>query len=1070
MFVFATDMDGLYLKITQDFSPDPKEARFGGKDAPMAVEKGDIIFDVRKRGDGWMYGKNLNSGKTGKFPESCATKLSGNKNGSGSDSPDSDKKDDKPAAKKETSKPAWLQDRVSSTPTGKKTPIYPKPFSGNVRQPPGKVEETKETSGDSGVVEDSPEGSYCNADDGPKPANRDAPKTGNINVKDDKQKELRSVPRSLASTLQTVNKQKPEAAKASEPVKEDKEPVKATGRPFRLNLGKSGEDSKPTTTESKAVPKVTRSFPRLTPAPQKALQEDLDENYEPVEKKSEEQAPLLSKAAPKSSQTKKDPKAANIGTAKNKPVEKTSAENSSNVTKTSAAGGADVNIRENPLSKDESSIYQVPGVVGPTKPARNFSSSCSECNEPHIYEAPMHNSTPPGSPSVDKRDGHEMKVEKPKDMYTKGKGGSTSLKPSSSVIRKTKEQIKHRMASYEDIEMEGRRSEESLKDAERVAKEAKEKLLTPKKRPKMRILLGMLLGLLLGVFVLLTLYLLAQLHIVSCVVVTVIIGLVVATIFGFLDKTRLQCIVLLVFPSLFALGGKVSLWLLITFFIISGPMCNFIENVRIVALSRGCLMNSDILADNTSAVNPSRIVIVNENNRAVVQRVQKYENISKTLQNYINYSLLHSSFDRNDSLTGDDSSTSGVICMNFLHRAHNICSSEIKNMHDECTRKFAGIRDLRTKCELISPKNACDHLSKTHTSTCRDINAVHTNTLLRIQKIMEQSPERMLTKEIKEGKDPAVIPSEKLCEFIMIIEMLLPLLLLLVLYEAYRYHKLYLSCNEFDNHYLTFRFKSIEDMRKSSGAADLLVPLKKAELQQFVQPTACQLAEPEKKSLLIYLLVYFIYLLFALMVILLDYFFYVVITSEESQSNITEKCNGNLKRPQKQYTIILSTLLGVLLLIILIQAFVLRLRRLISSRFYPRRERKRIAYLYYKLLEERKNFYKSVIENMNNFSEETEMLNKLDAILVLCNNFSWIKRLLEFVGVNIRTCAVCGVGLNRKYLLCDTEDCDVIYCRTCFWDLENKCLGCMRSSKMTSRSSSLNGQSQRKKNDYVKPV
>ena len=68
-------MDGLYLKITQDFTPDPKEARFGGKDSPMAVEKGDIIFDVRKRGDGWMYGKNLNSGKVGKFPESCACKL-----------------------------------------------------------------------------------------------------------------------------------------------------------------------------------------------------------------------------------------------------------------------------------------------------------------------------------------------------------------------------------------------------------------------------------------------------------------------------------------------------------------------------------------------------------------------------------------------------------------------------------------------------------------------------------------------------------------------------------------------------------------------------------------------------------------------------------------------------------------------------------------------------------------------------------------------------------------------------------------------------------------------------------
>lgn len=1067
-------MDGLYLKITQDFSPDPKEARFGGKDAPMAVEKGDIIFDVRKRGDGWMYGKNLNSGKTGKFPERCAAKLSG-KSGSGSESLDSDKKDEKPAEKKDTKKPAWLQNRTtSSTPTSRKTPVYPKPYAGNIRESSEKNGERKETSGDSGVVVDSTDGNYCNEDDEPKPVNRDASKTGNT-LKDDKQKEPRIVPRSLASSLQPGDKQNPEATKTSEPVKDDKESVKTTGRPFRLNLNKSSDNSKPTTTESKTVPKVKKSFQPSAPAPQKALQEDLDENYEPVEKKSEERGPLLRKTVPKSSQAKDNPITADVKADKTNPIDnpkRACEKNQSDVTAVSAAGSSRVNIQENPLSKDEGSIYQVPCVAGPPKPARNFASGCAECNEAHIYDTPMHYKTPPGSPSADKRDGRDMKIEKTKEG--KLKGGSTSLKPTSSVIKKTKEQIKHRMASYEDIEMEGRRSEESLEDAECTVRETKDNLLTPKRRPKIRILLGMFLGLMLGVFIFLTLYLLTQLHVVVCAVSGLIIAVVVVTIFGFLDKTRLQCIVLLIFPSLFASGGKISLWLIIMFFIISGPVCNFIENVRIVAVSRGCQMSlgysADSLTDNSS-VNLPKIVMVKNNNRAAVHRMQRYENISHALQSYLNYSLLLSSFDGNDNLTGDNSS-SGVICMRYLHRAHNICSSEIKNMHSECTQTLGGKRgDLRTKCEFISPKNACDHLNEAQIAdTCQHMNIANTNTLMRIKKILEQFPERLQTQEIQRDEDPAVLASGELCEFIAIIAMLLPLLLLLVLYEAYRYHKLYLSSNEFDNHYLTTRFKAIEDMRKSSGAADLLVPLKKAELQKFVQPTACQLAEPEKGNMLKYLLIYMIYLLFALIIILLDYFFYVVITKEEPQSNILKRCNGHLKRPQELYTIVLSTLLGVLLLIILLQPFVLRLRRLIASRFYPRRERKRIAYLYYKLLEERKTFYKSVIENMNNFSEETEMLNRLDAVLVLCNNFSWIKKVLEFVGVNIRRCAVCGAGLNKKYLFCDTEDCDVIYCRTCFWDLENKCLGCMRNSKMTSRSSSLSGQSQRKRNDYVKPV
>lgn len=1053
-------MDGLYLKITQEFTPDPKEARFGGKEAPMAVEKGDIIFDVRKLGDGWLCGKNINSGKTGKFPENCAAKLSGSKNGN----PESDKKDEKPAEKKDSSKPSWLQTRASSnTPSAKKTPEYPKPFAGNIRTSRlNDKEEKKETSGDSGVVEDSPEGNYDNAPDEPKPANRDALKTGN-NVKDDKQKE----PRSLATNLQTDHKQKPGAAKRSDPVKEAKEPGKASGRPFGLSLRKTRDALKPTESETKSTPKTgtnSRNFPRSTPAPQKASQEDLEENYEPVEKKSEEKGPLLSKVATKASQPKKEAKAADVKAAKINPIDnpkKESEKNQSNVTTTVAAGGAGVNIQENPLGKDEGSIYQVPGVAGPPKPKRSFPSGCSECNEPHIYDTPMHYQTPPGSPTAaDKRDGREAKIEKPKEA--KRKSGSTSLKPTSSVIKKTKEHIKHRMASYEDIELEGRRSQESLKDAEHTAKREKEKLLTPKKRPRLRILLGILLGLLLGVFVFLALYLLAKLHVLLCAISALIISIVVATVFGFLDKTRLQCIVLLIFPSLFAAGGKIALWLLITYFIISGPVCNFINNVRIVAVSRECLMKSDSLADNSS-IDPPGFVAVNNNNRAVVQRLRTYENLSHTLLSYINNSLVFSSSDRNDYLSGHDNSSSGIICMNAFQRAHNICSSEINSIYEECNKTLASL----TKCEFITAKNACDHLSNTHTrTTCDNINTVNIDTLLHIKKIVEQSLEKIKTKD---DNVTAVTPGE-LCQFIRIVEMLLPLLLLVLFYEAYRYHKLYLSCNEFDNHYLTLRFKSIEDMRKSSGAADLLVPLKKAELEKFVQPAACRLAESEKKNVLKYLLIYLIYLLFALMLILLDHFFYVVITKREPQSNTAEECHAKLKSPQEFYTITLSTLLGVLLLIILLQPFALRLRRLISSRFYPRREKKRIAYLYYKLLEKRKTFYKSVIENMNNFSEETEILNRLDAVLVLCNNFSWLKTVLEFVGVNIRRCAVCGAGVNRKYIFCDTEDCDVIYCRTCFWDLENKCLGCMSSSKMTSRSSSLSGQSQRKKNDYVKPV
>lgn len=1050
-------MDGLYLKITQDFTPDAKEARFGGKDAPMAVEKGDIIFDVRKRGDGWMYGKNLNSGKTGRFPESCAAKLSSNKKTSSFGNPVTDKKNDKPAVKNEAGKPSWLQNRtISSTPTTRKEPNYPKPYAGNNMGTPEITEGKKETSGDSGVVEDSNGDGYCNADDEPKPVNHDASKTGNT-VKDDKQKELKVVPRSLASSRQTFDKQIPERSRNPE-----KEPEKQ-------------KKSAVVYTESKGAPRLTGNFQRSTPVSKKASEEDLDDKYEPVEKKNDDKGPLLPKATLKSALTKEEPKISDTKAAKIYPIteSKIAKEGStqSDVTRdSSVAGGVGVNIQDNPLTTKESSIYQVPGSVGPPKPARNFSGGCTECNEAHVYDTPMHFKTPPGTPTPEKRDSDMINVEKPKDA--KRKAGSISLKPTSSVIRKTKEQIKHRMASYEDIEMEGRRSDEGdFKDADLVEKQTKAKLLTPNRRPKLRIFLGTFSGLLLGVFIFLTLFLLTEQHVITCAVSAFLIAFVVGTIFGFLDKTRLQCIVLLIFPSLFALGGKICLWLLITFFLISGPLCNFIGNARIVARSRGCLMAADSSAGNSS-VNPA-VFMVNEDNRAILQRVQKFENISHVLQTYINNSLQLTSFDRNGNLTsGVTSNTSEVTCMRHLYHAYNICSAKVEKMYTECAETLdRKPGNSKIKCEVSSAKNICLPLSDYHiTNACRSIAGEKVNMLLQIKEIIDKSPHPLQMNEIQREDETVRIAPGELCEFTAILVMLLPLLALLVLCEAYSYHKRYLSCNEFDNHYLTVRFKAIEDMRKSSGAADLLVPLKKGELEQFVQPTACHLAKPEQTSLLKYLLAYIIYTLFALGIVLLDYFFYIVVTNEEPQSNISNRCQGTLQSPQGQHTVVLSALLGALLLIILLQPFLLRLRRLISSRFYPRRERKRIAYLYYKLLEERKTFYKSVIEKMNNFAEETEILNRLDAVLVVCDNFSWIKKVLEFVGVNVRRCAVCGTGLNRKYLLCDTEDCDVIYCRTCFWDLENKCLGCMRSSKMTSRSSSLSNQSQRKKNEYIKSV
>ncbi|KAJ7365371.1 hypothetical protein OS493_005478 [Desmophyllum pertusum] len=246
-----------------------------------------------------------------KFPESCASKLTGNnKNGSDSGSPDSEKKDDKkPVVKKrirqrktrvasESNYNAYCQENAA----------LPKTFCRKCQTTTRKRERREE--GKRRVIQELskilPMEIIVTMTKSQRTA--DALKTGNT-VKDDKQTEVKIVPRSL----QTLQKQKPEA-KATET---EKEPANAIGRPFRLNLSKSSEVPKPTEPVSRLYSKYTpRNIQRSLPTPVKDNSNE-DENYEPVEK-SEEKRPQL-KETPKAVhvQPKEEPKTADIKAAKN---------------------------------------------------------------------------------------------------------------------------------------------------------------------------------------------------------------------------------------------------------------------------------------------------------------------------------------------------------------------------------------------------------------------------------------------------------------------------------------------------------------------------------------------------------------------------------------------------------------------------------------------------------------------------------------------------------------------------------------------------------------------------------
>ncbi|KAK3740060.1 hypothetical protein QZH41_002191 [Actinostola sp. cb2023] len=980
-------MESIYLKVTRDYTPTDKEKRFGGQDSAITVEKGDIIFDVHKDDDGWMCGKNLNTGKSGRFPSDCVAKLSDEKDNS---SPKTAERKDSSSATP-PNRPRASVDTKSTEPkrtvepTGDlRRPPNPRPFGLSSRFPKSYEREKKESSGDSGVVEDG-EDYYLNDEPPEKkkpPDNRKTPsesETKKPSIYESKFGNKTYSP--IYSTRPSVSKLK--SAFLDNDLKATKTPdMKGKDTP-KDNI----EMAKKPTVNSEAKDKNTK-IPKVALA---AKEDDNDSMYASAE------------IDDKPSDVNKNKKSDTSKQVKDKKV----------------------NIQDNPLSKEGGPpyhSYQVP--QAPDKPPRT--GGCSECDEPHIYADPAadHYMEPNTAPETSSAKYDLDPTDNPQEKLLEK---TTDNKPESANRRSY-----NRMASYESISNVGpknaskARSTESIrKDAMKAVKKTKKKLTSPDKYPKIRIITGTLLGIFFGVFVFLLFFLvIPALHVVSAIVAGIVVGLVFAMIFGFLDRKRLLCIILLIFPSFFATRGKITLWVLILYFLVAGPLCNFIGNVHIIALSRGdCFVTSgSIVAGNTSdEAYPSY-------KRVVHPLLQRYIDTMGELKELVNTTITPQ-FNK---------TTLQVLCADLSVGLKNNCLSLANKEYQECMHDSKDPKILK-RCQTLLPQMVCNSLQNIE-DTCQNIDLTLTGKFVTvISDALKKAPSHAAVAAYRHEDGPILVsPARQKCDnCASILTMLLPLLILLVLYEAYSYHKLYLARNDFDNQYLTTHFKTIEDTRKASGANDGLLPLKKCEHQRYIQPTSPQFTISERNNMLKYLLVYVIFLAFVLFFILCDYYLYYTLTRESDTQEFSPKQSNNatnttttsnatvsaavagiacapLVLPLEQYyVVVISVLLGLLLLMILFQPYVLRLRHYIASRLYRRRERKRIAYVYYKLLEERKAFYKAVIDNINTESEANYAMDQLDAVRVLAWNFQTMEKVFSVLGVSLRSCMVCGRGLNR---------------------------------------------------------
>lgn len=230
---------------------------------------------------------------------------------------------------------------------------------------------------------------------------------------------------------------------------------------------------------------------------------------------------------------------------------------------------------------------------------------------------------------------------------------------------------------------------------------------------------------------------------------------------------------------------------------------------------------------------------------------------------------------------------------------------------------------------------------------------------------------------------------------------ILGFLFIKIIYDCYRYQKNYMKKIDYDNIYITEYFKTLEKRRKKEGKSKVL-PLNKFEKKHIVFPTTFRNTKNESKYMLFYIIQLIMEAIAALLFILIDLIIYTLLDIIADKSRITFYQEGShlvffqvngtgilakmmqktlrsfnihenvsvtlsnepcLPRPTKvkESAYYQLALVYFLALILVIKAsWAMRLRRFVCSLVYPKREKKRILYLYNKLLKKRKKPYDSI--------------------------------------------------------------------------------------------------------------
>ncbi|XP_064644658.1 protein sneaky-like [Lineus longissimus] len=298
-----------------------------------------------------------------------------------------------------------------------------------------------------------------------------------------------------------------------------------------------------------------------------------------------------------------------------------------------------------------------------------------------------------------------------------------------------------------------------------------------------------------------------------------------------------------------------------------------------------------------------------------------------------------------------------------------------------------------------------------------------------------------------------------------------------VFMSSFKYHKNYISLIQFDNKYMTSYFRHIEKRRILQKKRGLL-PLKQIEAKDVIASTRCSLTSDEKSKFMTGSSALFLRLIMILVIFFVDHLIWEIMNIIYSNSRVDYKQTGvhhikltiygngfignlvrtlfrgfnkkhainsitsNFKclpRPHKlptEYLIKVLAIYGGIWLLMLVQAFGLRLRRVVAGFFYPKREKKRVLFLYNEMLKKRRGYVHHMRSMVKSLAKENKLSMQTGLLMSWRHTFPRLCGCLRVLGLGKKQCLICKEPENKDFYFCETKGCNFVYCKECWEDLK----------------------------------